>query len=212
MSTTYDWWAERTAVDGDCIVWVRAKGKDGTGKTWWEGRYWSAHRLAYEHFVGPIPPGLEVIHLCRRPDCVTPEHLVATNASTRMRHGSHPSGVKSNRLYCNRGHSLLENGYWWRGHRRCRVCAVAYNRAYEPTDEQRARMRAAKKAWYDANRERVRAKQADYRRRNRERIREYSRSYEHRHRERLNAQARARYARRKARERKRLNNNGRRSR
>jgi hypothetical protein len=129
-----------------------------------------------------------------------------------MRHGSHPSGVKSNRLYCDHGHSLVEHGYWWRGHRRCRVCSVAYNRDYQLTDEQRARKRASNKAWHDANRDRVQAKQAEYRRRNRERIREYHRGYEHKHRERLNAQARARYARRKAVERKRMKNNGRRSR
>lgn len=35
----------------------------------------SAHRLAYIAFVGPIPKGLEIDHLCGIPSCINPEHL-----------------------------------------------------------------------------------------------------------------------------------------
>src|SRR5262245_4852943 len=34
-----------------------------------------AHRLSYEMFVGPIPRGLELDHLCRNRACVRPDHL-----------------------------------------------------------------------------------------------------------------------------------------
>lgn len=39
------------------------------------GHHVQAYRFAYEHFVGPIPEGLELDHLCRNPGCVNPEHL-----------------------------------------------------------------------------------------------------------------------------------------
>lgn len=52
------------------------------------GRLALAHRFAYEVFVGPIPDGMTLDHLCRRPICVNPFHLeIVTNSEnvSRMR-------------------------------------------------------------------------------------------------------------------------------
>lgn len=44
-----------------------------------------AHRISYEWFVGPIPEGFEVDHLCRNIRCVNPAHLEAVTGSENLR-------------------------------------------------------------------------------------------------------------------------------
>lgn len=41
------------------------------------GKTPSAHRVAYEHWVGSIPDDKEIDHLCRTTKCVNPKHLEA---------------------------------------------------------------------------------------------------------------------------------------
>jgi HNH endonuclease len=44
-----------------------------------------AHRWAHEHFVGPIPEGHTIDHLCRMRSCVNPGHLEAVIHAENIR-------------------------------------------------------------------------------------------------------------------------------
>lgn len=44
-----------------------------------------AHRWAYEHFVGTVPEGLQLDHLCNVKSCSNPDHLEAVTASENQR-------------------------------------------------------------------------------------------------------------------------------
>ena len=44
-----------------------------------------AHRWAYEHYVGPIPAGLQLDHKCRTRCCVNPKHLEPVTGSENCR-------------------------------------------------------------------------------------------------------------------------------
>ena len=46
-----------------------------------------AHRVTYEHFVGPIPGGLDIDHLCRTPPCCNPTHLEPVTRSVNNLRG-----------------------------------------------------------------------------------------------------------------------------
>jgi len=78
-----------------------------------------AHRASYEAFVGPIPDGLDLDHLCRNKPCINPAHLEpVTRAENLRRH--YALTVTA----CPHGHAYDHaNTYVGPdGKRRCRSC------------------------------------------------------------------------------------------
>lgn len=86
-----------------------------------EGRTLLGHRVSYEHFVGPIPEGLEIDHLCRRPLCVNPKHLEPVLHAENV-----DRGAKANQTHCMYGHEFTDENTALRdnGTRKCRKCDV----------------------------------------------------------------------------------------
>lgn len=60
------------------------------------GRMVKAHRVSYEHFKGPIPLQMFVMHACDVPCCCNPDHLTIgtpkDNTSDMVRKGRHVAG------------------------------------------------------------------------------------------------------------------------
>jgi HNH endonuclease len=68
-----------------CWVWTGAQNGWGYGRLVIEGSPHMAHRAAYEHWVGPIPKGMEIHHTCFTRLCVNPYHLTLV---TRLEHAA----------------------------------------------------------------------------------------------------------------------------
>ncbi len=80
--------ARYVVAEGGCWNWTGYREKRGYG--WFSprssGRHSRAHTWSYEHFKGPVPPGLTVDHVCRNTSCVNPAHLeVVTRAENARR-------------------------------------------------------------------------------------------------------------------------------
>lgn len=60
----------------ECWPWTAARsGQYLYGRLGRDGRVTRAHRVAYELAVGPIPEGMQVMHICDNPPCCNPAHL-----------------------------------------------------------------------------------------------------------------------------------------
>lgn len=113
-----------------CWNW-KASPAVGYGQ-FWNGEYRTgAHRVSYTHFVGAIPDGLYLDHLCRNPRCVRPDHLEpVTNYENQVR-GNTVIAANVAKTHCRHGHEFTpENtGYADGGReRRCKTCIAASDR------------------------------------------------------------------------------------
>ena len=87
----------------------------------------TAHRVAYEVVVGPIPDGLVIDHLCRNRKCVNPAHMEPVTRGENVLRGAGPSGRAARAdNCCIHGHEFTpENTYRKPGRpnkRECREC------------------------------------------------------------------------------------------
>lgn len=135
---------------GPCWLWTSALNHHGYGLFGRGGRgggMAKAHRWSYEHFVGPIPQGLEIDHKCRVRACVNPAHLEpVTRAENQRRRPDGGAGVveaskKAMLTHCKWGHPFDEGNTYVTpsGSRACRSCRSARSRRsrqrIEPADD-----------------------------------------------------------------------------
>lgn len=122
---------------GDCRVWLRTT-TNGYGFLGVGDKNKSAHRAAYEVFVGPIAEGLQIDHLCRNRDCINPAHLEPVTQRENILRGDAPPARAARKTHCPKGHEYA--GYNLcvdpkRGDRQCRTCR---------NEKQRGRVRSRK--------------------------------------------------------------------
>lgn len=119
-------------LDNGCWQWIGTVHRHGYGRFYDYGNhFYPAHRWAYEHWVGPIPEGMQVDHICHDPSdcsggygclhrrCVNPEHMEIVTVQENLARRS--SVVVT---HCPRGHEYAgDNLYITKtGSRQCVEC------------------------------------------------------------------------------------------
>lgn len=99
-------------MDTPCTLWTGRLNAFGYGTIGVR----LAHRVAWEQVHGPIPPGLELDHLCRVRACIALDHLEpVTKAENRRRAEAH----RILKTVCRRDH----DGEYRTGSNGARYCA-----------------------------------------------------------------------------------------
>jgi hypothetical protein len=119
-----------------CWDWTASRFTNGYGCFRLAGETRGAHRVAYEIYVGEIPEGLTIDHLCRNVLCVNPAHLEAVTMRENTLRGFNPGALNARKTECIRGHAfdnantivrLTPRGTL---RRECRICLRASQRKY----------------------------------------------------------------------------------
>lgn len=129
--------------DTGCWEWTGNKARGGyarfrsTG-----GPNVMAHRWSYEHYVGPIPEGLQIDHLCRVRNCVNPEHLEPVTCRENLLRGDTFQARNARKTHCKRGHPFDEaNTYVMPTGRECRACRGVRKREHAAAAAQASKMK-----------------------------------------------------------------------
>lgn len=115
-----------------CWLWTGALFPGGYAALGGKGTTTNAHRLAYEHFVGPVPSDMDVDHKCRVRCCVNPAHMVVATRKENIRRAIEAGAHVGAATHCPRGHAYEgENVHWVEGRRYCQTCRETYYRRNE---------------------------------------------------------------------------------
>lgn len=124
----------------ECWNWQGHVGQNGYGQCWDGKKVKGAHVVAYVLFVGHVPVGLDLDHLCRNRRCVNPAHLEPVTRRENLMRGDTIPAHKAAQTTCKHGHLLEgENLYLYPdGRRGCRICrADEYRKWVEENRERR---------------------------------------------------------------------------
>jgi hypothetical protein len=128
-----------------CWLWTSSRRAGGYGYFHFQGVRYRAHVWSYERYVGPIPNGLQLDHLCHTNDpscagghdclhrrCVNPAHLEPVTAQENTLRGKSLQAANAAKTHCSQGHPFdAENTHYKpRGNRACRACQRAATARY----------------------------------------------------------------------------------
>lgn len=105
-----------------CWEWNSPLDRDGYGTFYFRKRNRRAHRVAYYIYVGDIPNGLVIDHICLKPNCVRPDHLRAITQRENTLDGRGVGAINARKTHCKLGHKFDKV---YGKQRYCTICSNA---------------------------------------------------------------------------------------
>lgn len=116
---------QKVEIKNECWEWQGKLDKNGYGRFAVNRKNIRSHRFSYEFYIGKIPNGLVIDHLCRNKRCVNPKHLEPVTNKENILRGLGLASLNSKKIYCINGHLLKNKNLYVQkktGKRFCREC------------------------------------------------------------------------------------------
>ena len=117
-----------------CWKWQSTIATTGYAVTCFNGKARLVHRLSYKEFRGPINSKLQIDHICRVRDCVSPFHLRLITLKENVLCGVGITAVNKTKTFCCNGHEFTKENTYRKpntNHRNCRKCLRATRLRYD---------------------------------------------------------------------------------
>lgn len=114
-----------TSVTG-CVEWTGTVSHGYGQVTRRDGSMVVVHRVVYEEFVGTIPDGMQLDHLCRNRRCCRLDHLEVVTPQVNVRRAM--GWTFDDGWVCKRGHRVIESRV--RDGVRCKQCLDMHRSNY----------------------------------------------------------------------------------
>ncbi len=126
----FEQYVQKSYLPNQCWVWVGVQDYNGYGRFFYNRKNDRAHRVSYQLYVGPIPDGMTIDHLCRNRRCVNPTHLEVVSLRENILRGLGIPAINARKTHCKNGHEFNKiNTYYYRnGGRACRICSAELQR------------------------------------------------------------------------------------
>jgi hypothetical protein len=133
-------------TDG-CWNWIGTAFTNASGVSYGRFDGIGAHRVSYQLYIGKIPKGYEIDHLCRNTLCVRPNHLEAVTKQENNRRSFSPTAINLRKTHCLKGH--LYDKTRNKGYRTCSQCDALMQKKWK--SEHKAHCKQVRRKWYLKN-------------------------------------------------------------
>lgn len=139
-------------IENGCWLWQGAPGRNDYCQIeirecdrhkYGGGKMPPVHRVAYIEWVGAIPDGLYIDHLCEVPNCIKPEHLRPASPRENVLRGNTVAAKNRAKDRCPKGHPLQGE---IQGRRYCKECRKLSSARYDKRNRKK-RNEARRKRW-----------------------------------------------------------------